>query len=105
MLYKFKCQATGEIMMTSRVGGHLLRVMGKAVDHPGILLSQEISPAIQALETAVREEQAHLGRGPGITTFRASAAPDEVTLRQSAWPLIEMMKRARTEGQAIVWGV
>jgi hypothetical protein len=33
-------------------------------------------------------------------------APREaVTLRQRAWPLVEMMKRAHAEDQDIVWGV
>jgi hypothetical protein len=105
MPYKFKCKATGDILMTSLIGDYLLRVIGKAVDRPGILLSDDIAPAIRALELAVREEQAHLSGGPGRADFIASERQDEVTLRQCTWPLIEMMKRARSERQAIVWGV
>ena len=35
-----------------------------------------------------------------------SLAPREgVSLRQRAWPLVEMMKRSMAEGADIVWGV
>lgn len=105
MLYKFKCKATGDILMTSLIGDYLLRVIGKAVDRPGILLADDMAPAIRALETAVLEEQAHLSGEPGRVNFIASVKSDEVTLRQCTWPLIEMMKRARTAHQSIVWGV
>ena len=30
---------------------------------------------------------------------------DGISLRQRAWPLVEMMKRAHAAGENIVWGV
>lgn len=92
-------------MMMNAVGDHLLRIIGKRVGIPGILLSSDLTPAIQALEFAVREEQSHLTKVADWSDFKGYAGSDTVTLRQSAWPLLEMMKRARIEDQAIVWGV
>jgi len=35
----------------------------------------------------------------------AEADSDDVSLRQRAWPLVEMMKRAQDADVPIVWGV
>ena len=36
---------------------------------------------------------------------RKLAPRDAITLRQRAWPLVEMMKRSSAAGADIVWGV
>jgi hypothetical protein len=36
---------------------------------------------------------------------RTLAPREGVTLRQRAWPLVEMLKRSQSEGQDVVWGV
>jgi len=43
----------------------------------------------------------------GSAAREGEAQPGEggVSLRQRAWPLAEMMKRARAVGEPIVWGV
>ena len=34
----------------------------------------------------------------------ATGKPEGISLRQRAWPLVEMMRRALAENQPIVWG-
>ena len=36
---------------------------------------------------------------------RTLAPREGVSLRQRAWPMVEMMKRAHAAGKEIVWGV
>ena len=61
--------------------------------------------AIAALEARGRGRAT---RAPAEAKPRPKARPpprDRVSLRQRAWPLVEMMKRSQAAGADIVWGV
>lgn len=107
MVYKFKCKATGDLLMAGAVGDRMLGIVGKPVAGQGILQPGDMLAAIGALELAVAEDQSCLSdvkRKPGRDDDAEEAA-DAVTLGQHAWPLIEMLKRAQCAHEAIVWGV
>lgn len=95
MLYKFKSGATGDLIMTGSRGDQMLTIIGKPIADRGIVAPAALPAAILALEQAVAVEE-------------ASASPpahDEVTLRQRAWPLVDMFRRAHQAQVAVVWGV
>jgi Domain of unknown function (DUF1840) len=96
MLYKFKSKAGGDVIMTGPHGDQLLRLLGREPAAQGILLPQDLPPAIAALEAAVAAEELPVDD---------DAQPRPIGLRQRAWPLLEMMKRARAQDKEIVWGV
>ena len=102
MLYKFKSQATGDVIMLGPNGDEMLRIVGKEPAGKGIIEAADLGAAIAALEAAVAAaELAAQGDAP-----TARALPRErVSLRQRVWPLVEMMKRAQRAEQPIVWGV
>ena len=107
MIYKFKSKAAGDVIMTGPAGDDVLRLMGKAAAAQGIIEAGSMTAAIAALEQAVAaDEQA---RGQAENEAKAEGeklAPREgVSLRQRAWPLVEMMKRSMAEKADIVWGV
>ena len=95
MLYRFKSGATAEVIMTDTRGGQMLEIIGKTPTPRGIIAAAALPAAILALEQAVLAEE------------RATEVPepDRVTLRQRAWPLVEMFKRAQQAQVAVVWGV
>jgi hypothetical protein len=96
MLYKFKCKATGDLIMLGPNGDQLLRLIGREASGQGIVETQAMPAAIAALQEAVAEDDAR----------RVEAAESrEVGLRQRVWPMIEMMKRAQAANEPIVWGV
>jgi hypothetical protein len=99
MIYKFKSNATGDLIMTQPVGERVLSLIGKPATPQGIIEVEQLPAAISALETAVAAESPP-------TSGAAAAAPqaDRVSLRQRVWPMVEMMKRALAEKQAITWG-
>ena len=98
MLYKFKSKAAGDVIMLGPNGDQLLRIVGKEPATQGIVEVADLGAAIAALEAAVAADEVAL-QGP-------EAAPRErISLRQRAWPLVEMMKRAQRARQPIVWGV
>jgi len=115
MLYEFKSKATGTVVMLEPVAARLLAIVGKAPGPTGIFTVEQMAPAIAALEAAIAREKAELAAAltpddePGADDTdpdeRARKASQAVTLGQRAWPLIEMLKTARTADQVVTWGV
>jgi len=107
MLYKFKSKAAGDVIMTSLVGDAILKLAGREASSQGIFTTAQMPGVIAALEAAVTDDERR--RAEAEAEARAEGrtlAPREgVTLRQRAWPLIEMLKRSQSEGQDVVWGV
>jgi protein-tyrosine phosphatase len=108
MMYRFKCKAAGDLIMTQADGDELLRIIGKTPAAEGIIEVAAVSAAIQALENAVAREQANRHQAGKQVSPQPDDAPtedDDVELHQRIWPLVEMLKRARDEREVIVWGV
>jgi len=107
MHYTFKSKAAGDLLMMEPVGSELLRVIGKEPASKGIIETAAMPSAIEAIERAIaREEALPLQAGTEAATEGIELSRNEVvTLRQRAWPLVEMIKRAQQENENIVWGV
>ena len=107
MIYKFKSKADGDVIMTGPAGDDVLRVIGKSPSAQGIIETGSMSAAIAAIEQAVAADEAARAQAEkdAAAEGRKLGPRDGVTLRQRAWPLVEMMKRSVKEGADIVWGV
>lgn len=107
MIYKFKSKAAGDVIMVGPNGTDVLRLIGKPAAAQGILEVSAMAGAIAAIEQAVAADEA--ARAQAEKDARADGrtlAPREgISLRQRAWPLVEMMRRSQAAGVAIVWGV
>ena len=99
MIYKFKSKAAGDLIMLEPHGDQVLRLIGREPAARGIIEVAAMAAAIAALQAAVAADEA------------APADDDEeqagrsVALRQRVWPMVEMLKRALSEQQPVVWGV
>ena len=102
MIYKFKSKAAGDVIMLGPNGDQVLRLIGKEPAAKGIIEPAAMPAAIAAIEQAVTTDEA-ARQAPA--NERDDAPHDRVSLRQRAWPLVEMMKRAQAAHQEIVWGV
>ena len=107
MIYKFKSKADGDVIMTGPAGDDVLRVIGRSPAAQGIIEAASMSGAIAAIEQAVAADEAARAQAEKDAAAEGTKlGPREgVTLRQRAWPLVEMMKRSIKEGADIVWGV
>lgn len=104
MFSKFKSKAVCDLILLGPGGDRLLRAIGKEPGAGGIIGPRALPAAIRALTFAISMDEARRvpsGNKPGAQV-RAHRA-DAVTLRQLAWPFVEMMKLAYDEGEAIVW--
>jgi len=97
MLVKFESKA-GSVTMFGDVALQLLKMMGHSGTVPSALLTKDIPPTLQALKSAlaITDDDA----APSQTKDDAQR---RVSLRQRAFPLIELMERAAKQGADITW--
>ena len=107
MLYEFRSQATGTVVMTADVAEPLLRAMGKVPALSGIITVAQLPEIIAQLELArVRSST----RGPAqidLASIDPEAEADEppVSFGARAWPLLDLLQAAHAGGRDVVWGV
>jgi hypothetical protein len=107
MIYKFKSKAAGDVIMMGPPGDAVLRLLGKEPAAKGIIEVAAMPAAIAALEHAIAADETAKSQADkdAAADARSSRTGDGVSLRQRAWPLIEMMKRSSAGNADIVWGV
>lgn len=107
MIYKFRSKAAGDVIMMGPSGDQVLRLLGREPSPQGIIEPGAMDAAMVAIEHAIAaEETARADAEKEAAAEGRTLAPAEgVSLRQRAWPLVEMMKRSRKEDHPIVWGV
>jgi Domain of unknown function (DUF1840) len=107
MLYTFRSKAAGEVIMTGPIGDELLRIIGKEPASRGVIVPAMMPAAMLAIAEAIaREESQPPQTEPDSPEQDPELLRDErVTLRQHAWPFVEMLKRAHAANAEIVWGI
>jgi hypothetical protein len=104
MIYRFRSKADGDLIMMGPAGDSVLRILGREPAPQGIIEAATLPSAIDAIERAVAAEEAARAGTP-VDAPASGGGADKVSLRQRAWPLLEMMRRSQAEGADIVWGV
>jgi hypothetical protein len=104
MIYKFRSKATGDLIMLGPNGDRMLRLIGREPATKGIIEVADMAAAVDALQAAVRAEQAPANDecADGDDDPRKA---ERITLRQRLWPMIQMLDAARAAGEPVVWGV
>jgi hypothetical protein len=107
MLYKFKSKAAGDVIMLAESGDRVLRILGRDPAAKGILEVAAMPAAMQAIEAAVAQDELERQQAQAEAAAEGKAPPqrEAVTLRQRAWPLLEMIRRSHAARSDIVWGV
>lgn len=106
MIYKFKSKATGDVIMLGPTGDQVLREVGREPAAKGIFEVDAMPGLIAALEQAIAREEAERAEVDAkVREDGERGAPMSISLRQRAWPLIEMLRKAHAAGEPIVWGV
>ncbi len=106
MLYRFKSKASGDVIMTQVDGDEVLRAMGREPAERGIVTVAQLPLAIESLQSAVARQDAALGtRSPPADDAAGTDDAPAVGLKRRAWPMLDMLQRARDAEVDIVWGV
>jgi len=106
MIYKFRCKVDGDIVMMQATGERVLAAIGKPPGPRGILEPAQMPDALLALEAAIEADDRSRSAGSdGDDGGGSGGGRDPISLRRRAWPLLEMIRRARAAGEPVVWGV
>ena len=106
MIYKFKSQADGEVIMLEFNGDQMLSIIGREPSAQGVVTIEQIPAAISALEAAVITHEAADSLAVDIPrSMELAASGDSVRLRARAEPLIDLLRNSLKAGKAVVWGV
>lgn len=105
MTFKFKSQATGDLLMLSAHAQALLQHIGKSSDPKGILTPEEMPAALAALKALPGDEPLVEDASAKKDGDDEQAEVTAVDLRRRAWPLIQMIEAAQAAKEPIVWGV
>jgi hypothetical protein len=115
MLFKFKSQATSDLIMLEGDGRRLLKIMLGHDPDKGIILVKDLPVAIAKLESAVaQDEAARLQRSQDAQRALAPTEslqhtygepPNPVRLAQRASPMLKMLKHCAADSADMVWGV
>jgi hypothetical protein len=111
MTYLFKSKAAGDVLMLGPSGDQLLHIIGKEPAAKGIIEAAALPAAIRAIEAAITQDEARpapaapMQAGEPGTAVPAEGEAEGVSLRQRAWPLLEMMRTAQAAAESIAWGI
>ncbi len=105
MIYKFKSQSDGDVIMLEVNGDQMLTIVGIEPSAQGIITVVQIPAAIAALEAAILTHESAALRPHEKTGTEIAAVGDSVRLRDRAAPFIALMRNSAQAGKDVVWGV
>lgn len=101
-LVVFRSRAAAEIIMIAEDATRLLDCIGKPPAPRGVITCAQIDEALSRLEAAVQGERA---RGGDADVPDEPLSRQAISLRQRAFPLMEMLRAARRLGVDVTWGI
>lgn len=106
MIYKFRSQATGDLIMLGPHGDHFLSLLGREPSPRGIIEVAHMPEVLRRIEAAIAADEAARSRPRGDDEADDErAGTDPIPLRQRLWPMVEMIRQAQAADRPIVWGV
>lgn len=106
MIYKFRSQATGDLIMLGPHGDHFLSLLGRDPAPRGIIEVAHMPEVLHRIEAAIAADEAARSRPRSDDEADDErAGTDPIPLRQRLWPMVEMIRQAQAADRPIVWGV
>jgi Domain of unknown function (DUF1840) len=116
MLIVFSSSQDADLIMLEPVARHLLKIVGKAPPQ-GILQGPDLAVALQQINAAIDLEQQQLAAAAKQAQQKAQRSLDDeeepggaqgraahkFSLKQRAYPLINMLRRALEHEVAVTW--
>jgi cyclopropane-fatty-acyl-phospholipid synthase len=105
VVYKFKSQAAGDVIMLQLNGDQMLSIIGKEPSSQGIITVAQIPRAIAALEAASAAHETAQSRPEAHLPEEEEVDRDSIELRHRAAPFIDLLKSSAQAGKDVLWGV
>ena len=102
MLVKFKTDA-GNMTMFGDVAVTLLKMMGQSGGLPGALLAKDVPAALERLKRAAAGAPEAPAPGPDSPGDAEPDGEPKVSLKQRAFPLVELLGRCVEKNCDVIW--
>lgn len=104
MLVRFRAPSYGDITMFGDIAIRLLKLMGHSGTVPSAMNAEDIPQAVDRLREALGAIEAEATETPQGDTEAAREFIDEpVSLRNRAFPLIELFEAAAAGDESVIW--
>lgn len=105
MIYQFRSKAGPDVIMLADLTQRIFDILGRPLEHRGILTVEQLPPLITALETAILKDLEE--RSKSNTTKQENTEKPKLAdrLGQRAYPFLELMKQAKAKDEPVLWGV
>jgi hypothetical protein len=101
-LVVFRSRAASEIVMLPDTAQRLLELMGRSMAERGVITHGQINDALTRLQEAVEQEKKS---DAPRSNDDDPPGTHPVSLRQRAYPLLEMLRAAHKQGVDVTWGI
>ena len=106
MLLVFRSPSSGDFIMHQQHAFALLGLMGKSETAQGIISREEVAQLHAVLVSRLEQQpEPVLNEDQEISQNSTADASQAVGLKQRAWPLLEMLKKAALKQHDVTWGV
>ncbi len=108
MAVTFKSATAADLTMLDANARQVLQILGKDASGKGILTQEQLPGAIAALEAAVAQEggqKAQAEKSEKSEDDEEDKGARGVSLRQRAYPLLDLLRRSHQDGNDVTWGV
>ena len=107
MLIAFKSDAYADIIMFGDIAQQLLKMMGHSGTVPSAIRAEDVPAALERLKHSLRGEKtsgdAQAGAGAGTGAAGRGENDHNVSLRDRALPLIELLTAAAKKHRDVMW--
>jgi hypothetical protein len=103
MLIPFTSKAAADFFMLQTHAAPLFALMGKPLTAQGVIAASETAKCLAKLQTGLAS--AELNTPVDDVDPDAVATELLVSLKQRAWPLLDMLERANKKQADVLWGV
>ncbi|WP_086381480.1 DUF1840 domain-containing protein [Caballeronia sordidicola] len=105
MLVTFKSRAAPDVRMLTDLASYLVGIVGKRLNARGVIASDEVPQAIDALEEAISVQQKLAAEYETSHFAGHDGASDVGSLSQRAFPFLNMLREAEKQHADIIWGL
>jgi hypothetical protein len=107
MLVTFSSKAGADILMLGQHAKPILTIIGKTNDKDlltrGVFMPEQLEAAILTLEQAIAAEPKQNQEESEDSDLPKDALTLPVGLKQRSFPLLDLLKRARTQQVPVMW--